>query len=54
MAAAANWTGPSDRPSSIEDMLAEIPNGPGDVWSILIAVVGFALLFALLRLLERV
>jgi hypothetical protein len=35
-------------------MLAEIPNGPGDVWSILIAIVSFAVLFILLRLLERV
>jgi len=35
-------------------MLAEIPDGPGDVWSILIAVAAFALLFVLIRLLERV
>jgi hypothetical protein len=35
-------------------MLAEIPNGPGDVWSVLIAAVAFALLFAFLKLLERV
>jgi hypothetical protein len=31
-----------------------LPDGPGDVWSILIAVIGFALLFLFLKLLERV
>jgi hypothetical protein len=31
-----------------------LPNGPGDVWSILIGVLSFAILFAVVRLLERV
>jgi hypothetical protein len=31
-----------------------LPNGPGDVWSILIGVLSFAILFALVGLLERV
>jgi hypothetical protein len=35
-------------------MLAAIPDGPGDVWSILIAAAAFALLFVFLKLLERV
>jgi hypothetical protein len=35
-------------------LLADIPNGPGDIWSILIAAAAFALLFLLLKLLERV
>ena len=37
-----------------EHMLAEIPNGPGDVWSILIAAIAFVVLFLFLRLLEGV
>ena len=35
-------------------MIAEIPNGPGDVWSILIGAAAFAVLFLFLKLMERV
>jgi hypothetical protein len=35
-------------------MVAAIPNGPGDVWSIAFAAVAFALLFLFIKLLERV
>jgi hypothetical protein len=31
-----------------------LPDGPGDVWSILFAAVAFTLLFLFIRLLERV
>jgi hypothetical protein len=31
-----------------------LPNGPGDVWSIVIAAAAFALLFLFIKLLERV
>ncbi len=31
-----------------------LPDGPGDVWSILIAAATFALLFLFLKVLERV
>jgi hypothetical protein len=38
----------------MECMLAAIPDGPGDLWSLGLAAIGFALLFAVLKLLERV
>ena len=31
-----------------------LPDGPGDVWSILIAAAAFAVLFLFVKLLERV
>ena len=33
--------------------LADIPDGPGDLWSALIALAAFALLFLVVKLLER-
>jgi len=54
MGAGSSSTVPSDRASSIVSVLADIPNGPGDVWSIVIASVVFAALFLFLKLLERV
>ena len=54
MLVAANSTPPSHARVNIGFVFAEIPNGAGDVWSVLIAVVAFALLFAVVRFLDRV
>jgi hypothetical protein len=51
-------TASSDRAPNIDHMVIGattlLPDGPGDVWSILFAAVAFALLFAVVRVLERV
>ena len=54
MPAVRSSTPPSDRRRSIEYMLLALSDGPGDLWSILLAAAAFALLFLLLKLLERV